>query len=54
MFQKISVPNLGIVENMSYHQCRQCGHKEYVFGQDGAVRTAQELGMELLGQVHSS
>ena len=54
MFRKISVPNLGIVENMSYHQCRQCGHKEYVFGQDGAVRTAEELGMELLGQVQCS
>ena len=51
MFNRISVPNLGIVENMSYHQCKSCGHKEFVFGEDGALRTAEELDMEVLGQV---
>lgn len=51
MFNKIAVPNLGIVENMSYHQCKSCGHKEFVFGEDGALRTAKDLNMEVLGQV---
>lgn len=51
MFSKIAVPSLGIVENMSHHVCRKCGHKEFVFGENGAVRTAKELGMEVLGQV---
>ena len=53
MFDKISVPSLGIVENMSFHQCKACGHKEFLFGEDGAVRTAKELGLEVLGQVHN-
>jgi len=51
MFDKISVPSLGIVENMSFHQCKACGHKEFLFGEDGAVRTADELGLEVLGQI---
>lgn len=51
MFNKIAVPSLGIVENMSFYQCRQCGHKDFVFGHNGAVRTAEELGIEVLGQV---
>jgi len=51
MFDKISVPRLGIVENMSYHQCKACGHKEFLFGENGAVRTAHDLGLEVLGQV---
>ena len=50
MFNRISVPNLGIVENMSYHQCKSCGHKEFVFGENGALQTAEELSMEVLGQ----
>lgn len=51
MFNRISVPNLGIVENMSYHVCQSCSHEEYVFGEDGALRLAKELHMEVLGQV---
>lgn len=50
MFNRISVPNLGIVENMSYHECKSCGHKEFVFGENGAIRTAEQLNMEVLGQ----
>ena len=51
MFQRIAVPILGMVENMSYHQCKSCGHREFVFGEHGALRTAHELGMDVLGQV---
>ena len=51
MFGKINVPILGMVENMSYYQCKACGHREFVFGEAGASRTAQELGLDLLGQV---
>ena len=51
MFNRIAVPCLGIVENMSFHQCKSCGHKEFVFGEEGALRIAKELNMDVLGQV---
>lgn len=50
-YQMLNVPVLGLVENMSYHVCRNCGHKEHTFGEQGVQRMAQELGMELLGEV---
>lgn len=53
MFRKVGVPIMGIIENMSYFRCPKCGHSEHIFGQDGAVRTGEELNMELLGQVKS-
>jgi Mrp family chromosome partitioning ATPase len=52
MFNSISVPVLGVVQNMSYYACPACQHREYIFGQDGAKRTALELNLELLGEVH--
>lgn len=51
MFRKIKVPLLGLVENMSGYQCPACGHKEHIFGREGGVRTAADMGMDLLGQV---
>ena len=41
---QVGVPVLGLVQNMSFHQCSQCGHTEHIFGRDGAARVAQQLG----------
>jgi len=49
MFEKVDVPVLGIVENMSIHICSKCGHEEYIFGQGGGERMAEEYGVDLLG-----
>ncbi len=49
MFEKVAVPILGIVENMAVHVCSQCGHVEHIFGQDGGLRMALEIGCEHLG-----
>ncbi len=51
MFEKVSVPVLGIVENMSLHVCSQCGHEESIFGSGGGERMAGEFGVRLLGQL---
>ena len=53
MFRNVRVPILGIIENMSYYQCPNCGHQQHIFGRDGAKRTAEDFNMELLGQVIS-
>ena len=49
MFQKVNVPVLGVVENMSVHVCSDCGHEESIFGQEGGERLAAEYGLPLLG-----
>jgi ATP-binding protein involved in chromosome partitioning len=51
MFEKVSVPVLGIVENMSVHVCSQCGHAEHIFGAGGGARMAAEYGVRLLGEL---
>jgi ATP-binding protein involved in chromosome partitioning len=51
MFQKLNVPILGIVENMSYHICRQCGHREEIFGHGGAREAAKKLNYAFLGEI---
>lgn len=51
MFRKVSVPILGVVENMSFHRCENCGHKEHIFGHAGAQNTAHEMGLDFLGEV---
>ena len=51
MFRKVSVPVLGIVENMSTHICSQCGHEEPIFGAGGGEQMAADFGVELLGQL---
>jgi ATP-binding protein involved in chromosome partitioning len=49
MFQKVSVPILGIVENMAVHVCTNCGHVEHIFGHDGGRKMAESLGLDYLG-----
>jgi ATP-binding protein involved in chromosome partitioning len=51
MFRKVDVPVLGIIENMSYHLCSNCGHREEIFGHGGARREAEKLGVEFLGEL---
>jgi len=51
MFEKVNVPVLGIVENMSVHVCSKCGHAEHVFGEGGGGRMATQYGVQLLGSL---
>jgi len=51
MFEKVGIPILGIVENMSFHICPKCGHESHIFGAGGAERMAKDYGTELLGQL---
>jgi ATP-binding protein involved in chromosome partitioning len=51
MFEKVNVPVLGIVENMSVHVCSNCGHVEHLFGAGGGARMAAQYGVELLGEL---
>ncbi len=51
MFEKVNVPVLGVIENMSLHVCSHCGHEEPIFGTGGGERLADESGVPLLGQL---
>lgn len=51
MFQRVSVPVLGIIENMSMHICSQCGHHEAIFGTGGAAKMAEKYNVQVLGQL---
>ncbi|BBK42441.1 iron-sulfur cluster carrier protein [Allostella vacuolata] len=51
MFRKVDVPVLGIVENMSYFCCPNCGHRAEIFGHGGARREAEKLGTEFLAEI---
>ena len=51
MFNKVNVPVIGVVENMSYHICSHCGHHEPIFGTGGAERMAAEYSVPLLAQL---
>ncbi|MDC5706800.1 iron-sulfur cluster carrier protein ApbC [Vibrio europaeus] len=51
MFNKVDVPVVGLVENMSYHICSHCGEKEHIFGAGGAEKMANEYGLDLLAQI---
>ena len=51
MFEKVSVPVLGIVENMATHVCSNCGHEEHVFGEGGGDRMARQYHVPLLGSL---
>ncbi len=51
MFEKVNVPVLGVVENMSIHICSQCGHEEHIFGQGGGLRMAEQYGVDFLGGI---
>jgi len=51
MFEKVGIPILGVVENMSFHICPKCGHESHIFGSGGAEKMSREYGTELLGQL---
>jgi len=51
MFEKVGIPILGVVENMSFHVCPSCGHESHIFGSGGAQRMCSDYGTELLGQL---
>ena len=51
MFERVGVPVLGVVENMSYFVCPHCGERTEIFLAGGGTRLADELGVPLLGQV---
>ena len=49
MFEKVEVPVLGVVENMSIHICSQCGHAEHIFGQGGGEKMCDQYNVDFLG-----
>ncbi len=49
MFEKVEVPVLGIVENMSTYLCSQCGHEEHIFGEGGGKRMSEQHGVDFMG-----
>jgi ATP-binding protein involved in chromosome partitioning len=49
MFEKVGVPILGVVENMSLHICSNCNHEERIFGEGGGERMCKDYGTEFLG-----
>jgi ATP-binding protein involved in chromosome partitioning len=51
MFDKVGIPILGIVENMSIHICSKCGHEEHIFGSGGADRMGRDYEVEVLGHL---
>jgi len=51
MFEKVNVPILGVVENMSTHVCSNCGHEEHVFGAGGGEKLARDNGVTVLGSL---
>lgn len=51
MFKKVGAPILGIIENMSYYICENCGTKADIFGHAGAKETAEKLGVKFLGEI---
>jgi len=51
MFEKVEVPVLGVVENMSIHICSNCGHEEHIFGEGGGQRMAEQYSVPFLGSL---
>ncbi|MBV8762622.1 MAG: Mrp/NBP35 family ATP-binding protein, partial [Deltaproteobacteria bacterium] len=51
MFEKVEIPILGIVENMSYYKCPACGHTDEIFSHGGGKRLAQEVGAPFFGEI---
>src|SRR5689334_274274 len=51
MFEKVGVPIVGIVENMSIHVCSKCGHAEHIFGEGGAARMCRDYNVPFLGSL---
>jgi ATP-binding protein involved in chromosome partitioning len=51
MFDKVEIPILGIVENMSYYNCPACGHHDEIFSHGGGKRLAKEIGTQFFGEI---
>ncbi|CAJ2627721.1 unnamed protein product [Trifolium pratense] len=51
MFNKVDIPILGVIENMSCFKCPHCGEASYIFGKGGAHSTAADMGLEFLGEI---
>lgn len=51
MFQKVSIPILGLVQNMSHFTCPNCQHKSHIFGSEGARREAEKYGLDVLASI---
>jgi ATP-binding protein involved in chromosome partitioning len=51
MFEKVGVPIVGVVENMSIHVCSNCGHAEHIFGEGGAERMCRDYNVPFLGSL---
>ncbi|MCX8518832.1 MAG: iron-sulfur cluster carrier protein ApbC [Methylophilaceae bacterium] len=51
MFEKVSIPILGVVENMGLHRCSQCGHEEAIFGDGGGESICRQYGVRFLGSL---
>jgi ATP-binding protein involved in chromosome partitioning len=51
MFEKVGIPILGIVENMSTHICSNCGHEEHIFGAGGGEKMCKDYNVDLLGSL---
>ncbi len=51
MAEKMDLALLGVIENMSYYKCSECGNKDYIFGEDGGKNLAEFMDTELLGQL---
>ena len=51
MFEKVNVPIIGIVENMSTHICSNCGHEEHIFGEGGGLQMSEDYHVDLLGSL---
>lgn len=53
MFEKVGIPILGVVENMSVHVCTNCGHTESIFGHGGGAKMCADFGVDFWGRCHS-
>jgi ATP-binding protein involved in chromosome partitioning len=51
MFEKVGVPILGVIENMSFYICPKCGNEDDIFGHGGGAAMAEQYGVEFLGAV---
>ena len=51
MFEKVGIPILGVVENMSLHICPNCGHESHIFGSGGGEQMCKDFGVDLLGSL---
>ena len=51
MFEKVNIPNIGLIENMAVFECPNCGHHEHIFGEDGGKKLAAKNNISLLGSI---